>query len=285
MQDTQDNAAQIAKIIASVTDGKTAASQPQLIVVSGGMQTGQAVIHRLMLDEKFVDTATTVVITPAAFITMPGFDAHKHVQHPEKTTALVKDYQQIVKAMVAGAIANGSSVLLVDHAEDFDFINDVRKSCAHAGYQTMMAGIASPPESYFKYANYTEETQGRLADHVRGFEFLQKFQNNVDAYRATFDGLTVFESNFKKDGDTASIEMRKVASFQHENVLYLEAGKRADTDVTRDIKARHSKIWRAVTPSALNAAFNRFSGNDDFDARTTAQFTKINAKRQATPKA
>ena len=84
---------------------------------------------------------------------------------------------------------------------------------------------------------------------------------------------------------SASIEMRKVASFQHENVLYLEAGKRADTDVTRDIKARHSKIWRAVTPSALNAAFNRFSGNDDFDARTTAQFTKINAKRQATPKA
>ena len=71
----------------------------------------------------------------------------------------------------------------------------------------------SSAESYYDYANCTEEFFGRKADHPRGFLFLRAFSNNFDGYTTLFDNTSLFESHFRRDGDIPSLAMKKVADY------------------------------------------------------------------------
>ncbi len=300
------------KIVESMTDGKTSAEKPSFIVIGGGMQTGQAVLQKMMTDRNFIDQASTVVIAPGKFITMEGFDAHKNVQHPEKSPALVGAYQDIVRQTVAKAVENGCSVLLVDHAEDKDFILGLQKECAEAGYETLLVGVSSTPQSYFDYANYTEATQHRAADHPRGFQFLAAFSENFKSYIERFDAATLFKSRFSMNNGEPDIAIEKVAEFRRARVsgavkkiydpvaygafldrAHLDRNATTPEDAVRGLspsaqggaETSDKNPGDSLRPSTLAEAFNSFSGKG-FTAEASAQFKKIMAKRNgAAPKA
>ncbi|MCE9508255.1 MAG: hypothetical protein K8R48_08110 [Alphaproteobacteria bacterium] len=296
------------KIVKTLTDGKTAANNPRFIVVGGGMQTGQAVLQHMMVEKNFIDKSSTVIIAPGNFAGMDGFDALKHVQHPEKRPELVDAYRAIVRRVIDEAVKNGCSILLVDHAENMPFILELQKKCGGAGYETLLIGLSSEPQSYFDYANYTQAIQGRAADHPRGFRFLRDFAVSFKTYIEHFDAAVLFESAFSLKNGDPDIAIRKIADCRkakasgaviniHDAAAYerfidralLDPAATTPAEALKNIAARKPGDNRdlpsdAGRSSSLGDAFNFFA-EKDFAARATAQFKKIMDKRKNGPAA
>jgi hypothetical protein len=206
--------ASVQDIVEVLTSGKRPATPPRLIVVGGGMRTGLSTVRKALVSENFIDPANTVVVTPADFVTMPGYDRFTHIQHPEKTPELVGSYQAAVRLIVGRAVGNQSSILLVDHSEDKAFTETVRRTCKDAGYETLLVGVSAAPQSYYEYANFTEREKRRKADHPRGFLFMRNFASAFRDYTETFDGVTLFESKFSLKDGKPDIALRKIADFR-----------------------------------------------------------------------
>jgi hypothetical protein len=302
-------------IVDKIVAGKTTAYDPQFIVIGGGIQTGQAILHKMMIDEKFIEAETTAIITPAHFVAMDGFSRLQHLQHPEKHPALVENYRKIVDSAVERAINEGLSILLVDHAENAGFILALHAKCKTAGYNTLLIGMTSAPQSCFDYANYTEKTQQREADHPRAFRFLRDFTANYASYAEAFDATALFESTFSLKAGEPEMAVRQIAETRRgRDIRYVQ--KIHDQQAFAQFCA-HSQIKAdATTPSAaaghnapcppkfedlkhqlpvdvpldyfgrrtkLTRLFNQFAAKN-ITTRTAAQFKKIIAKRTAEPK-
>jgi hypothetical protein len=294
------------KIIKALTDGKTAAQKPSFIVIGGGMQTGQSVLQRMMLDNGFIDKNSTVIIAPGNFVGMDGFDTFKHVQHPEKRPELVQGYRALVGRAIDEAIKKGCSVLLIDHAENAPFILDLQKKCSGAEYETLLIGLSSEPKSYFDYANYTQATQSRAVDHPRGFRFLRDFAASFASYAENFDSTVIFESAFSLKNGEPDITIRKIAECRKakttgavkkilDAAAYERFTARAALDAaattpeaalkgmaTRKPDNRPSLPPALAKPSGLGDTFNAFA-EKDFPAQVTAQFKKLMDKRKGGP--
>lgn len=299
------------KIVAALTEGKEKDPHKKLIVIGGGMQTGQAVMQRMLIDQEVVDPKKTVIITPAAFVGMEGFAALKNVQHPEKTAKLVRDYQEIVTTAVNKALRAGYSVLLVDHAEDKGFITNIAQTAKHFGYETQLVGLSSSPESYHAYATYTEATQQRKADHTRGFEFLGAFSRNFRNLSKTFHGTTLFESRFSPNGGDVQIAIHRVADVISNGMnspvmtihdpdtmakfisraalqpaetletalLHIPKNTTVQAGSLRDLQQQ--KVF--ATPKKLQEDFNSFAARPEFSAQATTTFASLMAGRVKKP--
>lgn len=295
------------KIVASLTEGKEKDEHKKFIVVGGGMQTGQAVMQRMLIDQEIVDPKKTVIIAPGAFVGMDGFAALKNVQHPEKTAKLVRDYQEIVTVAVNKALRAGYSVLLVDHAEDSHFITNLARTAKHFGYDTQLVGLSSSPESYHAYAAYTEATQQRKADHERGFDFLGAFSRNFRNLSKTFHGTTLFESKFSPNGGDVEIAIHRVADvisnglnspvmtihdpetmarfIARANLRPANTVEDACLHVQKNTSLQAGNL-RNLQPQAhfanvkpLQSAFNAFAERGTFTTEAALTFKKLMAKR------
>jgi len=198
-------------IIQKLTDGKNGSPSPQLIVVCGGMQTRQNALQRTLQQDGFIDVSNTIVIAPASFVPMTGYAVLQYVQHPEKTPQLVGAYQEIIRATVQEAVRRGSSIMLVDHGEDRSFITDVHETCKGAGYQTLLLGLVSTPESYRDHADFTERTRQRKADHPRGYSFLASFNAALPRYAQMFDAAVVLRSQFSLRNENPAMQFKTIS--------------------------------------------------------------------------
>lgn len=187
------------EIITKALSGKRAVAEnerPAFISVAGGMSVGMTYLQRLLMNEGVLDLERTVIITPLNFLPIPEFAVRSHYQHTEKSPLMVAEYYDIVRKIIAQAVASNMNVVWVDQADASEPLTQMVKEVRSKGYESAMLALTMTPEAYYAASELWLHKFNRIPDHRRGFGDLQEFSALWDGYCSLFDTTALYETFF-----------------------------------------------------------------------------------------
>ena len=204
-------------IVANALEGKSADIAPHFMAVLAAPRGGKSEMVELLLHKKrhhrddaptdtIINPAHTIIISDALFKDWAPRKSLKRqgIQHAEKTSLLVDDYQHAVESIIRLALQRHISIVLEDLGDQPEWLKQMI-ALVPPDYEKTMIGIGQSKKRFF--ANAEERLKnGKQVNHSRTLDNYQKLSASWNDYSHLCDYSMLYYRS-------AEGEPHKIASF------------------------------------------------------------------------